>query len=114
MVAAFALANCRALGGRATHARLERMRQSPQWHGSHFENPQPLVNDTWAALLNLFKPDPNVVPRSPPSTVPVEPDRFATPPPSGLRVTWRTTRHGRIGTSAPSKPWRLTGACAAR
>jgi L-ascorbate metabolism protein UlaG (beta-lactamase superfamily) len=29
-----------------------------------------------------------VAPQSPPSTVPVEPGRFASPPPSGLRVTW--------------------------
>src|SRR4051812_25688732 len=87
MVATVAIASCAALGGRATGTRLERMRQSPEWQVSHFENPQPLVNDTWAAIVTLFKPDPNVAPRSPPSTVPVEPGRFAAPPPSGLRVT---------------------------
>ncbi|HTB73765.1 MAG TPA: MBL fold metallo-hydrolase [Polyangiaceae bacterium] len=64
------------------------MRKSPQWQGSHFENPQPIVNDTWAAIVSLFKRDPNVVPKSPPSTVSVDPARFANPPPSGLRVTW--------------------------
>jgi L-ascorbate metabolism protein UlaG (beta-lactamase superfamily) len=64
------------------------MQKSPEWQGSHFENPQPIVNDTWAAVVTLFRRDPNVRPRSRPSTDPVEPARFAAPPPSGLRVTW--------------------------
>jgi L-ascorbate metabolism protein UlaG (beta-lactamase superfamily) len=88
IAAAAAIANCAALGGRATGARLARMRQSPEWQRSHFENPQPIVNDTWAAVVSLFRPDPNVKPKSPPNTVAIEPGRFAAPPPSGLRVTW--------------------------
>jgi L-ascorbate metabolism protein UlaG (beta-lactamase superfamily) len=88
LAAAGAIASCAPLGGRATGARLQRMQKSPEWQGSHFENPQPIVNDTWAALVSLSKPNPNVAPRSPPSTSPVEPGRFASPPPSGLRVTW--------------------------
>jgi L-ascorbate metabolism protein UlaG (beta-lactamase superfamily) len=88
VAAAVAVGSCKPLGGRATGARLERMRRSPEWQGSHFENPQPLVNDTWGAIGSLAKPDPNVAPSSPPTTVPIEPGRFATPPPSGLRVTW--------------------------
>jgi L-ascorbate metabolism protein UlaG (beta-lactamase superfamily) len=88
MATAGAMANCAALGGRSTGARLQRMQKSPEWQGSHFENPQPIVNDTWAAIVTLFKPDPNVQPASPPSTVSVERGRFAAPPPSGLRVTW--------------------------
>ncbi len=83
-----AVANCTALGGRATGARVVRMRKSPEWQGSHFDNPQPIVNDTWAAIVSLFRPEPNVDPSSPPSTVRIEPGRFAAPPPSGLRVTW--------------------------
>jgi L-ascorbate metabolism protein UlaG (beta-lactamase superfamily) len=77
-----------AFGGRATGARLQRMRKSPEWQGSHFENPQPIVNDTWAALVTLFRTDPNAKPKARPSTAPVEPARFAAPPSSGLRVTW--------------------------
>jgi beta-lactamase family protein len=88
VAAAGALANCAAFGGRATGARLKRMQKSPEWQGSHFENPQPIVNDTWAAVVTLFRPDPNVDPHSPPSTVLVGAGRFAAPPPSGLRVTW--------------------------
>ncbi|MGH9419340.1 MAG: MBL fold metallo-hydrolase [Thermoanaerobaculia bacterium] len=82
------VANWAALGGRAKGARLRRMQKSPEWQGSHFQNPQPIVNDTWAAIVSLFRPDRNVSPHSRPSTVPVEPGRFAAPPPSGLRVTW--------------------------
>src|ERR1700682_5777578 len=78
----------RALGGRAKGARLRRMQKSPEWQGSHFENPQPIVNDTCAAIVSLFRPDRNVTPHSPPSTVPAEPSRFKSPPPSGMRVTW--------------------------
>ena len=88
VAAAVGIASCAPLGGRATGARLERMKKSPEWQGSHFENPQPIVNDTWGAVTNLLKPGPNVDPQTPPSTVPVEPGRFASPPPSGLRVTW--------------------------
>jgi L-ascorbate metabolism protein UlaG (beta-lactamase superfamily) len=88
MVAAGAIANCAPLGGRATGARLQRMKKSPEWQGTHFENPQPIVNDIWAAVVTLSKSDPNAVPLSPPSTVPVEPGRFAAPPRSDLRVTW--------------------------
>jgi L-ascorbate metabolism protein UlaG (beta-lactamase superfamily) len=88
MVAVGAIVSCAPFGGRATGVRLERMRRSPQWQGSHFENQQPIVNDTWASVVSLFKRDTNVVPKSPPSTVSVEPARFAKPPPSGLRVTW--------------------------
>jgi Beta-lactamase superfamily domain len=88
MLAAGAVASCAPLGARATGARLERMRKSPEWQGSHFENPQPIVNDLWAAIVHQFKGGANMEPTSPPSTVAVEPGRFATPPASGIRVTW--------------------------
>jgi L-ascorbate metabolism protein UlaG (beta-lactamase superfamily) len=64
------------------------MQKSPEWRGSHFDNPQPLVNYMGRALASLAKPDPNVAPHAPPSTIAVEPGRFASPPASGLRVTW--------------------------
>jgi L-ascorbate metabolism protein UlaG (beta-lactamase superfamily) len=83
-----ATANCAALGSRAKGARRERMRRSPQWNGSHFENPQPLVNDAWAAVKAMLNADPNVEPKTALQAVSIEPGRFAEPPPSGLRVTW--------------------------
>src|SRR6266852_501156 len=88
IAAAGTIANWAALGGRATGARLRRMKKSPEWQGSHFEYPQPIVNDTRAAIVSLFRTDRNVRPQSPPSTVTVDPARFVTPPRSGLRVTW--------------------------
>jgi len=87
-VAAGAFASRPALGGRAKGARLQRMQKSPEWQGSHFENPQPIVNDNWASVVTLFRTDANVKPKARPSTAPVEPARFAAPPSSGLRVTW--------------------------
>jgi len=88
LLATIAFARCAPLGGRATGPRLERMRKSPEWRGSHFENPQPLVNDIRAAVVTLFKPDTNAAPRSQLSPARLDPRRFATPPDSGLRVTW--------------------------
>ncbi len=64
------------------------MQKSPEWQGSHFENPQPIVNDLWAAIGHQLSGGPNMEPTSPPSTVAVEPGRFAAPPASGIRVTW--------------------------
>ena len=44
-----AIVNWAALGGRAKGARLRRMQKSPEWQGSHFENPQPIVNPAISA-----------------------------------------------------------------
>ena len=85
---AVAALDCAPLGARAKGPRLERMKKSPEWKGSHFENPQPIVNDTWAAIVHLTKTDPNVQPHSPVATVRVDPRRLASQAPSGLRVTW--------------------------
>jgi L-ascorbate metabolism protein UlaG (beta-lactamase superfamily) len=79
---------CATLGARARGARLERVERSPEWTGRQFENPQPLINDIWRSVVTLFEADENVTPRAQPPYVPVEAGRFATPPPSGLRVTW--------------------------
>jgi L-ascorbate metabolism protein UlaG (beta-lactamase superfamily) len=88
IVVANVIASWRAFGHRAEGARRERIERSPQWQGDHFENPQPLVNDTWLMLTGLFAASPHT---SPDDAVPIEkidPKRFHTPPASGLRVTW--------------------------
>ncbi len=51
IAAAGAVVSWAALGGRAKGARLQRMQKSPEWRGSHFGSPQPIVNDTWAAVV---------------------------------------------------------------
>jgi L-ascorbate metabolism protein UlaG (beta-lactamase superfamily) len=78
-----------ALGHRAVGARRARMERSPQWKDGHFENPQPLVNDAWGSVTAMFHASPDVSPvRQPPPTVAGNPQRFETPPATGLRVTW--------------------------
>lgn len=77
-----------AFGKSATGARRGRMERSPQWAGGVFQNPQPLWND-WSDMLGAsFSASDFTVPTAP---IPVErggAERFATPPPTGLRVTW--------------------------
>jgi L-ascorbate metabolism protein UlaG (beta-lactamase superfamily) len=82
------VAGWRAFGHRAEGARRERIARSAQWHGDHFDNPEPLVNDTLRMFTGLFRASPHT---SPEDGVPIEkidPKRFRTPPASGLRVTW--------------------------
>ncbi|HEX8819821.1 MAG TPA: MBL fold metallo-hydrolase [Archangium sp.] len=77
-----------AMGRRAEGARRERMERSAQWRDGHFENPQPLHNDWWGSVTAMFDASPHVGPAEPPPTVPGDRRQFATPPPTGLRVTW--------------------------
>jgi len=72
-------------GHRATGARRDRMKRSPEWHGSEFVNPQPIVNHWGPMLRGLVSADPATTPSAPPATV--HPDLRAAPA-SGLRVTW--------------------------
>jgi L-ascorbate metabolism protein UlaG (beta-lactamase superfamily) len=78
----------KAFGKGAEGTRLERMEASPQWEGGHFVNPQPLWNDTLGMFTSFFPPIPHSTPSEP---LPVETgdrSRFASPPETGLRVTW--------------------------
>lgn len=66
-------------------ARIER---SPQWKDGKFRNPQPMKNNMWTALKDWFRSSPLATPPRPLPVVQVDPSRFATPPVTGLRVTW--------------------------
>lgn len=79
---------CTAFGGRARGERLGRMEGSLQWGGDHFVNPQPLTNHYWAMLKNGFTASAHRTPAQPLPVVTGDRQRFATPPDSGLRVTW--------------------------
>jgi len=79
---------CTAFGHRPTGARRERMLRSPQWKDGHFENPQPLWNNTWGAMTSMFHASPYASPVEAVPTETIEAARFATPPATGLRVTW--------------------------
>ena len=79
----------RAFGHRATGARRARMERSPQW-----QQGRPLREPAAAVERRLGRDDGDV-PRQPVRqpdgavpTAPVDPARFATPPATGLRVTW--------------------------
>jgi L-ascorbate metabolism protein UlaG (beta-lactamase superfamily) len=78
----------KALGTRATGARRARMERSPEWSRGQFVNPQPIVNDLGKSLHATLHAGPYVVPLHPVPTVIPDPKALATPPASGLRVTW--------------------------
>jgi L-ascorbate metabolism protein UlaG (beta-lactamase superfamily) len=80
----------RAFGKAPSGERLARMKASPQWQGGGFVNPQPIVNYYWTTLKGMFEVSAHA---SPQADVPVAvrtlaPATLATPPASGLRITW--------------------------
>jgi len=83
-----ALHGCAAFGARATGPRKARMEASGEWREGHFVNPQPLQNDAWGSVVTLLHASPWVSPTEPVDVVRPDPKMFATPPPTGLRVTW--------------------------
>jgi len=87
-VAGIAVSSSAAFGEQPRGARLARMERSPQWKDGRFENPQPLHNDMWRALLDWFSASEE---RRPSASVPTEPlgaGRFERLPLTGLRATW--------------------------
>lgn len=87
-IAGFTVSSLPTFGKRPDGARRARMERSPQWRDGRFQSPQPLHNDMWRALRDLFAASPHRNPGGPVPIVPVDPARFDTPPPTGLRVTW--------------------------
>lgn len=75
--------------GRGAHGdRRARMERSPEWRDGNFVNPQPLDNSFWGAVKGAINTSPHVSPAQSPPVVTIEPKRFDTPPPTGLRITW--------------------------
>lgn len=77
-----------AFGRGAKDERLARMQASPQWDDGGFENPQPLWNDVWGMVTIMFTGSDFTVPTQALPVEAVDATRFASPPPSGLRITW--------------------------
>jgi len=77
-----------AFGKAATGARLLRMQGSPNYRDGAFVNPQPLFNDYWGMLRGMWHASDHVNPTEQPDVATLSPQAFATPPASGLRVTW--------------------------
>jgi hypothetical protein len=78
-----------AFGRRAEGARRALVQASPEYRDGHFNNSQSMYNDP-AALLAIFRASPVSAPRpeAPANPAPWSPTTLATPPASGLRVTW--------------------------
>lgn len=68
--------------------RAARMAASPQWSDGVFTNPQPLWNDALGSLNSLLNPSPVTSPTEPILVMPGDRSRFASPPSTGLRITW--------------------------
>ena len=85
---ALALAGCQSFGEHASGERLARMRQSPEWQGDQFQNPQPMWSDMRDALLRAFTGGPDIEPSAPVPVARTDPAALAVAPASGLRVTW--------------------------
>jgi len=78
----------RAFGKRPSGDRRARMERSPNWNHGRFVNPEPMETDYLRAIFGLFTASRYASPDAPVPTMTVEPRRFATPPATGLRVTW--------------------------
>ena len=82
------LSGCQSFGEHASGERLARMERSPEWHGDAFRNPQAMWNDMSSALRRALSGVPDGEPTAPVPVAATDPAVLATPPASGLRVTW--------------------------
>ncbi|MDB6063477.1 MAG: hypothetical protein JWM78_3580 [Verrucomicrobiaceae bacterium] len=69
-------------------ARLAQIQQSPQWRDGKFQNPAPMWSEMGRALRQMFDAVPGDVPSERIAVVQDSAATFATPPTTGLRVTW--------------------------
>jgi L-ascorbate metabolism protein UlaG (beta-lactamase superfamily) len=90
LLCAVLISGCAAFGAKPQGERLARARQSPQWHGDQFKDPQAIWIDTLRAMLHftLGKAEPTATPDAPVSVMHTSAAAFAGAPLSGLRVTW--------------------------
>jgi len=75
------------IGKRPDGDNASRYHASPQWHGDQFANPLPMYSNLKGGILQIFESAPGEEPDAP---VPTKDSSalYATPPASGLRVTW--------------------------
>ena len=88
LIAAAAYSAWPSFGVSPSGARLARAQHSPQWRDGRFRNPEPMWNDMRGALTEAFRTNPADAPRSPIPVLANAAAQYATPPRSGLRVTW--------------------------
>jgi L-ascorbate metabolism protein UlaG (beta-lactamase superfamily) len=77
-----------AFGTAPDGAREQRVEASPQWDDGVFHNPQPLWNDVWGMLTGIADASDDASPSTAVPVVTGDRSRFATPPATGLRITW--------------------------
>ncbi|XXF76204.1 MBL fold metallo-hydrolase [Myxococcaceae bacterium GXIMD 01537] len=84
------LSACRATGAAPKGARLTRIQGSPQWKGKGFGNRLPRVDGPRSQMLWawMFGGSKHATPKDPLPVIARSRQDFATPPASGLRVTW--------------------------
>jgi L-ascorbate metabolism protein UlaG (beta-lactamase superfamily) len=78
----------RAFGKRPWGERRARMERSPHWKHGRFQNPEPMHTDYLRAALDFVNKSKHTTPDGPVPVEPIDARRFATPPATGLRVTW--------------------------
>ena len=88
MAGALSTSGCASLGASPSGESLARLGSSPEWRDGHFENAQPVWTDTRRMLLRRFETTPGQVPDMPVPALHSDGRQLATPPASGLRVTW--------------------------
>ncbi len=77
-----------AFGTAPTGARRVAMEASPQWGTRTFVNPQAMTNHVWDSITSMMSASAYAEPDSALPVVRGDGGVFATPPASGLRVTW--------------------------
>lgn len=88
LASAFLITGYTSFGKSPNGERLTKIKQSPQWHGNKFENPQPIWSDMKSAMMQSFRASPDATPQQ---TIPVVTNvKAALQQPSSrdLRVTW--------------------------
>ena len=94
---ALALAGCQSFGEHASGERLARMRQSPEWQGDQFQNPQPMWSDMRDALLRALSGGPDIEPATPVPVERTDPAALAIAPERIVELDWwQSTRVGAL------------------
>jgi L-ascorbate metabolism protein UlaG (beta-lactamase superfamily) len=78
----------RAFGKRPWGSRQAQIARSPNWKDGRFANPEPMQTRMLRAVLDVVNASPHASPDGPVAVEPIDPQRFANAPATGLRVTW--------------------------
>ncbi len=88
LVAAIVAAGWTAFGKAPQGERRAHMERSPQWHNGVFANENALYNDILGSIFRRAPAEAVTRPTEPVDVISGDGSRFATPPQTGLRITW--------------------------